>query len=272
MASHFKNVGIIAKRSSKEVLQVTQVLTSILESYDCKVYFSEDTKMSQPIDLLIVLGGDGMMLKGARLVAGTQIPLLGIKMGSLGFLIEVLREEASTALHHILKNQYVLEPRMKLEATILRKGEEAARFTVLNDVVIHTTGLARISNYGIYMNDQSFLNMRADGLILATPTGATAYSLAAGGPMVDPKLESVLFTPICSQNLSLRSIVFSPETRIRVEIIQHNSSVLLTLDGQEEFQLQEGDILDIQKSVDQCYFILPKHSNYLESLKKKLWL
>ena len=282
----FKRIGIIAKKADEQVSYLTQALSLLfyksgLQVYLQETFFSEPLpknvitvpldKMSDVIDLLIVLGGDGMILKGARLMDGKKIPILGVKFGSVGFLTEIEKGGAPTEIQDILTGHYFLESRMKLKAKVVRRDKILKESSVLNDAVLHTAGLARISKYKITINNQPFIEMRADGLILATPTGTTAYSLAAGGPIVDPKVNVILFTPICPQNPILRPLVFSDQTEINVEIMHRNSSILLTLDGQEEFQLEEGDKLYVNRSSDQSYFIRTSKSNYLKSLKNKIF-
>lgn len=200
------------------------------------------------------------------------MPVIGIRMGSLGFLTDIPKEGVEKELDAIFKGQLDIEERIKVRGSVFRKKKEMASYHALNDIVIHTAGLARISTYQISMDGAFFVDLKADGILVASPTGSTAYSLAAGGPIVDPKTHLMVITPICAQHTVYKPMVVSDQTEVKIEVIYKNSDLLLTADGQEQFGLEEGDIIHIKKSEEKAYFLKSDHNNYLKTLRNKLFL
>lgn len=267
-----RSVGLLAKKENLRAQKLVQVLLPWLKKQNVEAVFSQDKFSSNSIDLLISLGGDGTLLKGVRLLHGTKIPILGINLGQFGFLSELSPDDVEKNLLPFLKGDFRIEERLKLKAAVLKKGGEKVTFHALNDIVLHTSDLARISTYKVWVNGKHLTTLKSDGVLTATPTGSTAYSLAAGGPVVDPKNEVLIFTPICPQGLANRPVIFSQDSVISIELLSLNSEVLLTADGQEGFQLQEGDKIEIQKSDKKAFFARAKKDNYLEILSKKIFL
>src|SRR3990172_4223335 len=188
------------------------------------------------------------MLNVSRLVAEQGVPILGINLGSLGFITEVNREEIFHAVDKMLNDGYAVEERLMLSAAIHRNGKKIAEYTVLNDIVINKGALARIIDLETNINGNYVTTFKADGLIISTPTGSTAYSLSAGGPILYPTLESIVLTPICPHTLTNRPIVLPDSSNIEIIIKSFSEDVFLTLDGQVGFSLRIGDVVEVNKS------------------------
>lgn len=236
----------------------------------CGIITDESRRIGENVDLLVVLGGDGTMIATARLVGDRDIPVLGINYGSLGYLTDFRIEEMFAALEQILAGNYRLDRRVALRVEHLRGDEVLSSNRVLNDVVINKAALARIIEIEARL-DKLFVNsFRADGLIVATPTGSTAYNLSAGGPIVFPSMNALVVTPICPFTLSNRPIVVPDNATIELLLKTENEEVALTLDGQVGFQLQAGDIVKIRKSKTSFNLVQPPNRNYFDVLRDKL--
>jgi NAD+ kinase len=210
------------------------------------------------------------MIATSRLIGDTEVPVMGVNYGGLGYLAEFRIEELFTALEPILAGDYKLERRLML-AVELRRGEELVSCNrVLNDVVVNKSALARIIEIETYLDDQFVNSFRADGLIVATPTGSTAYNLSAGGPIIFPSMNAVVITPICPFTLSNRPIVVPDDSLIEVRLKTEKEDVALTLDGQVGFPLAVGDRVVIRKSNTTFNLVQPRHRNYFDLLRDKL--
>lgn len=236
----------------------------------CAVEVVSETEMARQVDLMLVLGGDGTMIATARMVADTEVPVMGVNYGGLGYLAEFPIEELFPALGSILAGEYKVQQRVMLSVELWRGEELVTRNRVLNDVVVNKSALARIIEIEAYLNEQ-FVNLfRADGLIVATPTGSTAYNLSAGGPIIFPSMNAVVITPICPFTLSNRPIVVPDDSKIEVRLMTENEEVALTLDGQVGFPLQAGDRAVIRKSKTAFNLVQPPNRNYFDVLRNKL--
>jgi NAD+ kinase len=222
------------------------------------------------VDLILVLGGDGTMIATARMLGDTEVPVLGVNYGGLGYLAEFRVEELYTALESILEGNYRLDTRVMLAVELLRDNKEVARSRVLNDAVINKSALARIIEIEAYLNQQFVNSFRADGLIVSTPTGSTAYNLSAGGPVIYPSMNAVVITPICPFTLSNRPIVVPDDAVIELGLKTPQEDVALTLDGQVGFPLQVEDRVVIRKSRTTFNIVQPMNRNYFEVLRDKL--
>ncbi len=220
-------------------------------------------------DLIVVLGGDGTLLSVARR-AGPDTPILGVNMGQLGFLTEVTEREAMEMLARVLAGRYELDRRMTLTARLERAGHLIHRFRALNDVAITNGALARIVDLMVSVNGVPFCAYRADGLVIATPTGSTAYSLSAGGPIVEPTVQVLVVSPISPHTLSHRPIVLPPTSEIRVEVTSREQDVLLTIDGQEGMPLKRGDAVVVSRSPRLVSLVRAPNRTYYEVLRSKL--
>ena len=236
----------------------------------CAVKIVKDDQLASSVDLILVLGGDGTMIATARMIGDAEVPVIGVNYGGLGYLAEFPIEELFAALDSILSGQYKVQKRVMLAIELWRGEELITRNRVLNDVVVNKSALARIIEIEAYLDSQ-FVNLfRADGLIVATPTGSTAYNLSAGGPVLYPSMNAVVITPICPFTLSNRPIVVPDESVIEVRLITDNEEVALTLDGQVGFPLKVRDRIVIRKSRTTFNLVQPPNRNYFDVLRDKL--
>ena len=283
-----KCVGVVVKPNDKEALQTACELSAWLEkrgidligkpfeqiervrSENCEIDFTETDRFKTDADLIVVLGGDGTMISTARLTGDREVLVLGINYGSLGYLTEFRIEEMTGALERILEGDYAVDQRVMLEAEHIRDGKTLASGRVLNDVVINKAVLARIIEIEVNLNDLFVNDFRADGLIVATPTGSTAYSLSAGGPIVYPTMNALVLTPICPFTLTNRPIIMPDDAEINLRLKNESDGVVLTLDGQIGHQMQTNDRVSIRKSPTTFNLIQPPNRNYFDVLRNKL--
>ena len=221
-------------------------------------------------DMVVVLGGDGTILAAARLLENADLPILGINLGSMGFLTEVSLEDIETALERVMAGDYFIEERMRLKVSLIRKGDLAAEFMVLNDVVINKGALARIIDVETEVDGKKVTTFKADGLIISTPTGSTAYSLAAGGPIVEPNLDIIIISPICPHTLTNRPLVVSGNSRVDIVLASDSGKVYLTLDGQEGLNLEVGDRVSALACERKVKLIRTGQRSFFDVLRTKL--
>ena len=221
-------------------------------------------------DLILVLGGDGTLLAAAREAAARGVPILPINLGSLGFLTSFTLEELYPALEETLAGHLTASERVMLLATLLRDGKASEQQCVLNDAVINKGALARMIELRLFIDGDSVCRYRSDGLIVATPTGSTAYSLSAGGPIVHPDVESIVITPICPHTLSDRPLVVRDSSLIELTVVGDAESTYLTLDGQKGVELTAGDRVQITRAEARLKLIQPPRKSYYEILRSKL--
>ena len=276
-------VGIIAKNTAT-AHEVVKKLASWLESRGKKVFVDLDTAAAVSrqgydhanipalVEMLIVLGGDGTLLSAARHVADshTDVPIFGVNLGSLGFMTEVTLEELYSSLEEALADKLEIEDRIMLTASVMRNGNCLSRYRVLNDVVINKGALARMMELKVSVNGSHLTTLRADGLIVATPTGSTAYSLAAGGPIIHPTVHCFVVTPICPHTLSNRPIALPDTFTAEICLVSPSEDVLLTLDGQIGFPLNPQDVVEIKKSRYTMKLMKHPTRSYYEILRTKL--
>ncbi|MFW6334052.1 MAG: NAD(+)/NADH kinase [Desulfosalsimonas sp.] len=222
------------------------------------------------ISCVFVLGGDGTFLSALRWIGDAGIPMIGVKFGDIGFLAEISEDSLFTAAEAVIKREFAIESRDRLQVRIFRNGSLHVRDTVLNDVVINKGALARLANIETYIDERYLTTYRSDGLIVATPTGSTAYSLAAGGPVVHPAVEGFLVTPICPFTLTNRVLVVPNTSQIKIRMGEKASDIVATFDGQEGMELDESDEIIIEKSSFPLNLIKLPGYNYFDILKAKL--
>ncbi|MCU0594852.1 MAG: NAD(+)/NADH kinase [Desulfobacterota bacterium] len=233
--------------------------------------FEEPSFVPREVQFVIVLGGDGTLLGAARRVARYGVPILGVNLGGLGFLTEIPLRNLYPAVELMLDGRLELETRLMLEAVVVRQGEETCRFLVLNDVVINKGALARIIDLDVFINEQFLTTFRADGLIVSTPTGSTAYNLSAGGPILYPTMSSFILTPICPFTLTNRPILLPDSHVVSITLSRRGEErVSLTFDGQVGFDLFQGDRVLIQKAKEKLKLIKSPDQSYFEILREKL--
>ena len=287
--SSIKRIGIVLKPHQPDALKTICNLVAWLAERDitlvggpeiereqiehetgCAVHQVESEKLAAEVDLMLVLGGDGTMIATARMIGDQEVPVLGVNYGGLGYLAEFRIEELYSALESILSGNYRLDRRVML-AVELRRGTEPPKTSrVLNDVVINKSALARIIEIETYFDRHYVSSFRADGLIVSTPTGSTAYNLSAGGPVIFPSMNAVVITPICPFTLSNRPIVVPDNAEIELLLKTDNEEVALTLDGQVGFAMKVADRVVIRKSRTTFNIIQPSNRNYFDVLRDKL--
>jgi NAD+ kinase len=231
---------------------------------------TEGGEISEQADLVVVLGGDGTLISAARLVGDRQVPILGVNLGSLGFLTEITLDELYPALEKFLAGESTLSERMMLRVGLVREGEEIESHKVLNDMVINKGALARIIDLETTVDGRNLTTFKADGLIISTPTGSTGYSLAANGPIIHPDMNCLLITPICPHTLTNRPIVVPGEASIAVTLQSLNEDVFLTLDGQVGFELKYRDCIRIERAARRTRLVMSASKDYFEVLRTKL--
>jgi NAD+ kinase len=222
------------------------------------------------LDCVFVLGGDGTFLSAVRWIGDQSIPIIGIKFGEVGFLAEITEEDLYTAAEAILKKRYTIYPRMRLLVKVLKDQKEIAQETVLNDLVINKGALARLALIKTYINNNYLTAYRADGLIISTPTGSTAYSLAAGGPIVHPSVPSILLSPICPFTLTNRPLIVPDNSIIKMKLSEKNTDIRLTCDGQVGMEIDEHHTIIVAKGKFPVQMISLPDKDYFDVLKAKL--
>ena len=278
-----KKIGLFCKPKAPSAADTLSKLTHWLRGLNCQVFLDTATAtiinessshskatISEIADLLIVLGGDGTLLSVARAAHPHNVPILAVNLGSLGFLAEISIDELYLTLENILSEKFEIESRMLLNAYIWRNGKKVEDYNVLNDIVINKGVVARVINLQVLVDGQYMTSYRADGLIIATPTGSTAYSLSAGGPIIHPSMQTLVLSPICPFTLTNRSILIPDQSIIQVKLDAEYNDVRVTLDGQESYKMKAGDILEIQKTKTTLQLIKGPNKNYYKILRKKL--
>jgi NAD+ kinase len=279
-----KRIGIVAKPDRPDAAGVVARLLDwcaehglqpVLEKEtaglcpDAQVPTARKPDLPGQVDLLLVLGGDGTLLSMARLVGDLGVPILGVNLGGLGFLTALTKEELFPALEAFLAGGLMIEERVMLAAQVWRQGERLSEYAALNDVVITKSAMSRIINLAVSVDGQFATAYRADGLIISTPTGSTAYCLSAGGPIVFPTMPAVVLTPICSHTLTNRPIVLPADQRIEVTL-QSDQDVMLTLDGQVGFALKEADVVAISQATARIRLLRFPQKHFFSVLRTKL--
>jgi NAD+ kinase len=226
--------------------------------------------MGGKVDWLIVLGGDGTLLSAARAMGAHQVPILAVNLGGLGFLTSVTLDELYPVLENVLADKPNLSERMMLQAEILHDGKTSDKQIALNDAVANKAALARMLDFDVHVDGNHVGRYRADGLIVATPTGSTAYSLAAGGPIIHPDLQAFVITPICPHMLTNRPLVVPDTARVELDFAVSHEPVYLTMDGQIGFQLDAKDRVVITRSSHKVQVVKPPTMTYYEILRSKL--
>ena len=276
-----KKVGIVVK-SDAEATKKADELARWLRSKNIEIVRKENLpprhriidsdRSFAPSDLfcIFVLGGDGTFLSAVRWIGDQNIPILGVKFGEVGFLAETVEENLFSAAEAVLNNEFATEPRMRLLVKVMKEESELACETVLNDIVINKGALARLAHIETYINDHYLTTYSADGLIVATPTGSTAYSLAAGGPIIYPSVPGILLTPICPFTLTNRPLIVPDSVCIKIRLEKKPSDIMLTFDGQGGFEINEEHTILIQKGLYPVSMITLPDQHYFDVLKAKL--
>jgi NAD+ kinase len=272
-----KSVAIITKKFKPDALEAGRALQTWLDERGIKAcHFENEPEphiqpLPEDVEFIVVMGGDGTILSVARHYGGKGVPIFGVNMGGLGFLTEISSDELYPCMaEHVLTGKFEVEERLMLTATLFRQGQLAWQENVLNDAVINKGALARIAEMRTWIDGEYLTVYRADGLIVATPTGSTAYNLSAGGPIVYPTLRHLILLPICSHTLSNRPIILPDTVTVAVTLDEKAQDVYLTLDGQVGQAMEPGDRLEICRAP--CYLKIVKspYRSHFEILRTKL--
>lgn len=276
-------IGIVGKTDNIGISDLAGLLIDTFKSRNIEIILDDKLsklvphdmyapieKLLKKVNLVMVLGGDGTFLGVSRMIGGTNIPIVGINMGGLGFLTEVTKDEAADLAELIINRKYEIENRAMISVSVLRKKKILCRHDVLNDVVINRGIGSRIVDLSINIDGSQITAFKADGLIIATPTGSTAYSLSAGGPIVFPTLPLMIVTPICPHTLTNRPLVISNTRVIHIKSFHETKGLQVTLDGQINVDLKNGDVVKVTKSKKSVNFIKSPFRDYFTILKTKL--
>jgi NAD+ kinase len=279
-----RKLGLVLKHHDPRVPRIVAGIVPWLQERSVEVFVDQASNLEQLpgqvtvvppeelsgcVDAVAVFGGDGTFLYAARMVSARSIPILGINLGSLGFLTEVKLDRMREAFEGLLSGDYKLEDRMLLEVEVLKNGNSLARYLALNDAVINKGALARIIELEVSVDSQLVTMTRADGIIISTPTGSTGYSLSAGGPILHPTLEALIITPICPHTLTNRPVVVSDAAVVGI-CLRRGKDVMLTVDGQVGMALEQGDCLRIGKAKAVIRLIQSEASPFFKLLREKL--
>ena len=282
----FNTIGIIGKFADTSVATTVLALSRILIERDCKVYLDRDTsrnisehdleiisrhEIGKQCDLAVTVGGDGTLLDAARGLVNFDVPILGINLGRLGFLVDISPNEMSERIHEILDGEFEEEQRILLNTIVESNDNPPSESDAFNDVVIHKWEVARMIETETYINGKFLNNMRSDGLIVSTPTGSTAYALSGGGPILEPDMDAMVLVPICPHTMSYRPIVIAGDSVIEIIVKENqNSHAQVTCDGQINLGVISGDKITIKKNKKVVKLIHPRQHNHYEILRAKL--
>ncbi len=279
-----KKIGIISKPKKREVREIVLPLLQWLRERDVEVLMDRETgsileatercltrnEMPAQADLLVVLGGDGTLLATARALNRKPVPILAVNLGGLGFLTVITREELYPTLEMVLSGNYRTERRVQIEGELIRADEAIASFLALNDVVLNKGAIARILDFELRIDGEFVSTYKSDGLIVSTPTGSTAYSLAAGGPIITPSVAAFIVTPICAHTLTNRPVVLPDTVNIEVVVKSHREAAYLTVDGQVGIAAYSEDLVRLRKACSAVELIQPPKLSYFQVLQQKL--
>lgn len=279
-----KTAGISCKPHKEEICAVVPRIAQWLREGGVEVLFDatgascfnppeKETRadeMSSKMDMLIVLGGDGTLLAAARQFTECEVPILAVNLGGMGFMTSVTLDQAFPLLEQVLSGKHRVSPRMMLKAELIRNGQVIQRQQALNDAVVTKAALSRILDFDLAVNGHFLGRYRADGLIVSTPTGSTAYSLAAGGPILYPVLQAFVLTPICPHMLTNRPLVLPDSVQLELDFDALEEQAYLTLDGQVGYELKRGDRVTISKSPYRVNLVRPQEQTYYKVLRNKL--
>ncbi|WP_457677807.1 NAD(+)/NADH kinase [Thermovibrio sp.] len=287
----YRKIGVIANPTKPESGAGIERILKKLSGYPVEVYIDEEScrliersscdkfknvkvidrlLLPDKVEVILVLGGDGTFLTVAKLVDKKPVPLLGINFGTLGFLTEIPIEKIEECIKELLEGKFVVENRPVLRVKIIRKNGHVLIYRCVNEVAIKRDTLARIIEVDVHADGNYITTFRGDGVIVATPTGSTAYSLSAGGPIIYPTLSAMLLTPICPHTLTMRPLVLKGETCITVSLKTESENVMVIFDGQEGIEFRVGDLLEITRSPYDLLILRDPRKSYFETLREKL--
>ena len=285
MTTRFATIGLMGRLADPQVLEMVTRLAAELGSAKVTVYADEALPLpvstgvqllptrllAEKADLMVVVGGDGTLLKAAHVVAARPIPLVGVNLGRLGFLADITPEQVQDDIRAMLAGEFTREERLLLEAVATRGGKPEATVPALNDVVVHKSDGGRLIEFETWVDGRFLCAYRADGIVVATPTGSTAYALSGGGPIIHPAMDAIALVPICPHTLGDRPLVVSGGSRIEIRVGDtHGGGAQVTWDGQHAESLQTGDRVEVHCAAKRISFIHPRGYDYYRILRTKL--
>ena len=291
MPSSFTTVGLIGRRSAPAILDSLDAVLECLLSHSVQVVVEDDTAVLMGIgahngrrnlataarlelgsccDLIVVVGGDGSLLGVGRDLAHAGVPVVGINRGGLGFLADIAPDQILTKLSEVLAGRYSIEDHFLLEARVLRNGREIARSAALNDVVVHLGTMARMMEFNLWVDGEFVYDQRSDGVIIASPTGSTAYSLSAGGPIMHPSLDAIVIVPMFPHTLNSRPLVVRGQSEIKVVLGASDHQAQVSCDSQVDFHLSSADEVLVSKYATPLKLLYPPGHNFFEACRSKL--
>ena len=284
MDNNIKTIGLIVKNNERVVIENLQRLYDFLIQKNYKVLLDNNitsmpedatlvdrSYLGENCELAIVIGGDGTLLSAARSLADYHTPILGVNLGRLGFLVDVSPLDMLKIIEQVLHGKYKDERRFLLQAHVIRDDKEVMSSSAFNDIVVHIRDVARMIDFSTYINDTFVNDQRADGLVVSTPTGSTAYALSSGGPLIHPSLEAIVLVPICPHTLSNRPIVIGSDSKVEIVINSTNQTTpQISWDGQSCMDLKAGDRIIIERKPNAVHLIHPEFYDYFQILRAKL--
>lgn len=285
MKNKIKKVGIIANLQKSNALSISRKLANILKNHNIKIFAEKDLaaklntdtctpiEMAKDTDIIFSLGGDGTLLSTTRFINySSKTPIFGINLGSgLGFLTECPHHDIQEAVSDLLEGNYSIEKRNILAATIIYKNQKTKTYYALNDITLTRDKLSRVFDFDVKINSAPLTTYKSDGLIMATPTGSTAYSLSAGGSIVDPETKAILITPICPHTLTNRPLIIPNNKKIQINLNPFTDNVIMTVDGQTGIELTNTVTeIDVKLSTKSINLIKLPQNNFFTTLRKKL--
>ena len=280
------NFFIIANSQKDKNFEYTKKLCEYIRSRGCtcdyqlplageenSLNYARKDSVPKETQCVIVLGGDGTLIQAARELSDINIPVCGINIGTLGYLMEINKEQAENSIDRLISDEYFEEKRMLLSGTVIRDGREIFSGCALNDIVLNRVGPLNIIEFDVYVNDEFLINYPADGIVIATPTGSTAYNMSAGGPIIRPMIETIVMTPICAHVLNKSSVIFGGEDVLEIRMCNQRSHMeerAVTFDGASSINLISGDRIIIKKADRYARLIRMQKQNFLQILRNKL--
>lgn len=239
--------------------------------FGCAEAYGVENIEQEPVDMALSLGGDGTLLGVCHRYGRREVPVCGINIGTLGFMADIELDELEDRLEKILVGSYYIEQRLLLAGFVRSQGRERFLGHAINDVVVTKGGMARMLRLGLSINETHLMDYKADGIIVASPTGSTAYSLSAGGPIMNPTIQALLVTPICAHTFNMRPLVVNEHDVLHIHIAAVHQDILVTFDGQESFHLQPGDEVVVRKAQQSARIVKFEDQDYYQILRTKLW-
>lgn len=282
MRNIIKNIAVVANPNSENIRPVLLDLIEILRRYNVNILFEKraadvmehswhttERDIREKADLLIVVGGDGTVLSAARLLEDSEIPILGIHMGRLGFITEINPDEMRETITAVMEKRLPTNRRMRLTCDVIKDGKVIYSGHALNDITINKGGLAQMVEFDVFVDEHKVAKYRADGFIVSTPTGSTGYALSAGGSIVDPGMELILLCPICSHSINTREVIIPADRTVKINLLQPRNDIYVAQDGQSGKNLLMGETLVVKKAEFSTVLYHSPERNFFDHLRTK---